>query len=128
MAYPSSKDPGFVTMIETKDPFRAASLAAAVRRTGRAFVLGRGRGEAVSLRLATAGTVGVVGLSALTEPPANDAFPVRRLAFGAVARVAARPSVVSGASGGDGVFAGDSNVHSGHTASLKENPGGCQGG
>jgi hypothetical protein len=65
-------------------------------------MLGRGRGVASSLRLASAGTVGIVGLSPLTEPPANNALPVRRLAFGAVIRMAARPPVVSSPPGGDG--------------------------
>jgi hypothetical protein len=52
-------------MIETKDPFLAAGLAAAVRRAGRTFVLGRGRGEAIGLGLASARSVGVVRLSSL---------------------------------------------------------------
>lgn len=92
-------------MIETKDPFLAAGLAAAIRRTGWAFVLGRGRGEALGLGLASARSVGVVGLSPLTESPANDAFAIRRLALGAVARVTAGLTVVSSPPGGNCVCA-----------------------
>jgi hypothetical protein len=76
-------------------------LAAAILRAGRAFVLGRGRDVASSLGFASAGPVGIVGLSSLAEPPANDTLAIRRLALGAVIRVATRPPVVSGQPGGD---------------------------
>ena len=102
MAYPSPEGSGVMAMVETKHPLLAAGLATAVRRARRTFVLGRGWSVASSLGFASAGAMGIVGLSPLTEPPANDALTVRRLAFGAVARVAARPSVVSSPPGGDG--------------------------
>lgn len=85
-----------MAMVETKDPFLAAGLAAAVSRAWRAFVLGWRRREALGLGLASAGAVGIIGLSPLAEPPANDALAVRRLALSAMTGVAARPSVVSG--------------------------------
>lgn len=84
-----------MAMVKAEHPFLAASLTATIRRARRAFVLGRGRGVASSLGLASAGAVGIVGLSPLTEPPANDALAVRRLAFGPVIWVAAWPPVVS---------------------------------
>ena len=105
VAYPSPKGPCFMTMIEAKHPFRAAGLAAAVRRARRAFVLGRGRGEALGLGLAAAGPMGIVGLFPFAEPPANDALPISRLALSAVARVATWPPVVACTSDSNGVFA-----------------------
>ena len=76
---------------------------------------------ASSLGLASAGAMGIVGLSPLTEPPANDALAVRRLAFGAVVRMTAWPPVVSGQSDSDCVCA---NAH--EDRGLTENPGDSQ--
>ena len=93
-----------MAMVETKHPFFAAGLTTAVRRTRRAFMLGRGRNEALGLRLASAGPMGIVRLSALAEPPAHDALAVSGLAFGAVARMAARSPMIASPSGFSRVF------------------------
>jgi len=99
VAQPSPEFPGLMIVVETEHFLLAASFAAAVLRARRALRLRGRRGEALALRLATACPVRGVGLAALAEPPANDAFAVRRLALGAMARVSARASVVARAPG-----------------------------
>ena len=84
-------------------------------------MLGRGRSEALGLRFASAGPVGVVRLSALTEPPAHDALTISGLAFGAVAGMAARPPMIASPSGLSRVF-----QYTHGDRPLQENPGGRQ--
>ena len=105
-------------MVKAEYPLFAAGLAPAVCRARRAFMLGRGRSEALGLRLASAGPVGVVRLSALTEPPAHDALTISGLAFGAVAGMAARPPMLASPSGLSRVF-----QYTHGDRPLQENPG-----
>lgn len=122
MTQPSSEFSGLVVMIEAEHPLVvAAILAPTVLRPGRTQVLRWGRREAVALRLATPGPMIVVGLASLPESPANDAFAVRRLAFGAVTGMPARPPVVSGSALR---FRFLPRAH--EPARIKENPGGVK--
>lgn len=97
MAEPPPETTGFVVVIQAeRSPVIAAILTAAVRRPRRAQMLGWRRSDPSALGMTPAPAVPMARLTFLAFAPANDAFPVRCLALGAVIGVAAGSPMVSG--------------------------------